>query len=193
MDTKKILNYFISGLLFLIPVFVVIQLIKGVSWFVTTFVSLPLLIAFPLACIGILLVGYVIQNFLRKKIKKQIHTYAKNKTPLGYIAKIITKFDMLSDHVHKAFHNPVLYKVDDGIYKLGFITNESMVILEDSSTPKKTSSEAKPEEGSIWIYAPYPVNFSGELVLVEQRKIKRIKKEEKESIPLFALSAGILK
>ncbi len=193
MNTKKIISYFVSGLLFLIPVFIVIQLIKGISWFVTNFIELPLLIAFPIACVLIFILGYGVRKFLRKRLKKRLHTYAEKKTFLGYIAKLITSFDVLSDQVHKAFHNPVLYKVDDGIYKLGFITDEGTEILNGEEDPGHHETEASPIEGSIWVYAPYPINFSGELVLVEMRKIKKLKKEDTESIPLFVLSAGILR
>ena len=193
MNTKKIVSYFISGLLFLIPVFIVIQIIKGISWFVTNFVDIPILIAFPLSLILIFALGYSVRKFLRKRLKKRLHKYAENKTFLGYVAKIITSFDVLSDQVHKAFHNPVLYKVDDGIYKLGFITDESMEILGGGVPDEHHKTEAEPLEDSIWVYAPYPINFSGELVLVELRKIKMLEKEEAESIPLFVLSAGILK
>jgi|GEM_PF-1995190 len=193
MNTKKIISYFTSGLLFLIPVFIVIQIIKGISWLVTNFISLHLLIAFPLSCIAIFFIGYGVRKFLRKRLKKRLYAYAEKKSLLGYVAKLITSFDVLSDQVHKAFHNPVLYKVDDGIYKLGFITDESMEILTCDAIGNHHDTEATPLENSIWVYAPYPINFSGELVLVELRKIKRLKKQDTESIPLFVLSAGILK
>ena len=193
MNTKKMISYFISGLLFLIPVFIVVQLIKGISWFVDSVVDLPAYIAFPVACIGIFMIGYFVRRVVRKRIKKQLHKKAEDKTFLGLLARIFSRFDILSDEVHKAFHNPVLYKVDDGIYKLGFITDDSMNILTGDEDPEHHATEASPIKGSIWIYAPYPINFSGELVLVELRKIKRIKKEDTESIPLFVLSAGILK
>lgn len=193
MNTKKLISYFVSGLLFLIPVFIVIQLIKGVSWFVTNFVQTSIFIAFPLAVVGIFLLGYIIRKILRKRLKKQLHRLAKKKSFLGYLAKFITNFDKLSDQIHKAFHNPVLYKVDDGIYKLGFITNESLEILDGEDDLNHHKTEATPLEDSIWIYAQYPINFSGELVLVELRKIKKIKKEDSESIPLFILSGGIFK
>lgn len=193
MNTKKLVSYFISGLLFLIPVFIVIQLIKGISWFVTNFIDLPLVIAFPIACVFILGLGYIVRKIIRKRIKKQLHKKAQDKTLFGFIARVISRFDILSDEVHKAFHNSVLYKVDDGIYKLGFITDDSMSILLGDEDPDHHETEASPIEGSIWVYAPYPINFSGELVLVELRKIKRLKKQDTESIPLFVLSAGILK
>ncbi len=193
MNTKKIISYFISGLLFLIPVFIVIQLIKGISWFVKNFIDLPLVVAFPLSCVLIFTLGYGVRRLLRKRLKKRLHAYAEKKSFFGYVAKLITSFDVLSDQVHKAFHNAVLYKVDDGIYKLGFVTDESMNILMCEDDPTHHETEASPIEGSIWVYAPYPINFSGELVLVEMRKVKRLKKEDTESIPLFVLSAGILK
>ena len=47
-------------------------------------------------------------------------------------------------------------------------------------------------EDSVSVFAPYPLSLSGDLMVVELRKIKKISKAEYESLPLFVLSAGMV-
>lgn len=87
----------------------------------------------------------------------------------------------------------MLFKVDDGIYKIGFITDEGMDILASCKDESHPGTEASPLDDSQWVYAPYPLSFSGDFMLVETRKIRKLIKEEYESLPLFVLSAGMVK
>ena len=81
--------------------------------------------------------------------------------------------------------------MDDGIYKLGYISNSSFTFLNLDNI--KNISESKPESDSVWVFTPSPINFSGNLQLVEMRKIKKLENSLKEDISFFILTAGISK
>ncbi len=177
---KKIKTYFLTGLLLLVPIFIIYQAITIVSAVVTPFVNLPLVFNFILGLIIVSLLGWVTIHIFKRRLKKQLYKISKRKSWLSVIATGLLEFDSLSDKTHKAFRNPILYKVDDGIYKLGYVTNDEISLLH------------KDVNDGVWVYAPNPVNFFGEMILVEKRKIKRLNKDEIQNLPLFILSAGLL-
>jgi len=183
----------------LVPLFLLYQAIAIVSAVVTPFVKLPLMVNFFLGIIVIILFGWVMIHVFKKRLKKHLKRVIKNKKSnswLTLIASAILEFDTLSDKAHKAFRNPILYKVDDGIYKLGYITNNDISFINNANAKKtaqiKEENEISEGIDAVWVYAPYPVNFFGEMVLVEKRKIKKLNKDQVQNLPLFILSAGIL-
>ena len=186
-------KYFLSGALFLLPAAFFVQFLFYISGLVGGVIDLPFLWAFPLSLLLIIATGFFVRKVLRKRFKKSLHKLAKRKTPIGYIVRGLVGIDSVSNQINKAYRNAVLFKVDDGIYKLGFITDESLDILESGDDETHYTTEATPHELSVWVYAPYPISLSGDLMLVEVRKIKKIIKEEYESLPLFILSAGMIK
>ena len=191
--SNQIGRYFLSGALFLLPAALLAQFLLYISKLVGGVVDVPFFYAFPLSLLLILAVGFIVRKIFRKRLKKYIHKLSKRKTISGLIARAIVGIDSISNHVNKAYRNPVLVKVDDGIYKIGFITDESIQILESDVEIEHHVTEATPLEDSVWVFAPYPLSLSGDLMLVELRKIKKISKAEYESLPLFILSAGMVK
>lgn len=197
MDMNELSNnigrYFLSGALFLLPTALIVQFLLYISKLVGGVVEMPFLIAFPLSLCLIILVGFFVRKIFKKRLKKYLYKLSKKKTIPGLVARGLVAIDSISNHVNKAYRNPVLFKVDDGIFKIGFITDEGVEILDGETHEDHHETEALPAEGSVWIYAPYPLSLSGDFMLVEKRKIKLVTKEEYESLPLFVLSAGMVK
>jgi len=190
---KHLGTYFLSGALFLLPVALIGQFLLYISGLVDSVYAMPFVFSFPLSVAIIIITGYFIRKIFKKRIKYFIHKLSKKKSFGGFLARLIMGIDSLSDQINKAYRNPVLYKVDDGIYKVGFITDDNVDVLESEPDETHAATEALPNSGALWVYAPYPLSFSGELVLVDIRKIKKLKKQESESLPLFVLSAGVIK
>jgi len=186
---KNIKTYFLTGLLLLVPLFILYQAITIVSAVVAPFVDLPLVLNFILGFIVIIIFGWVMIHIFKRRAKKILKRASKKTGWFSVIASGLLEFDNLSDRTHKAFRSPILYKVDDGIYKLGYITNKDISFI-DAGDEKET--EATPSNGAVWVYAPYPINFFGEMVLVDVRKVRKLNKDEVQNLPLFILSAGIL-
>ncbi len=188
---KKTKTYFLTGLLLLVPLFILYQAVTIVSAVVSPFATLPLLADFFIGIVVIILLGWVMIHIFKRRLKWYFKKASKDADWFGTVATSILEFDNLSDKTHKAFRNPVLYKVDDGIYKLGYITNKDMSFITNEQ-PQEVATEATPAQDAVWVYAPYPVNFFGEMVLVEKRKVRTLDKDEAQNLPLFILSAGLL-
>ncbi len=181
---KKINTYFLTGLLLLVPLFILYQVITVVSAVVKPFVDLPLIITFPIGIVAIVLLGWIMVHIFKNRLKKHLERASSKKGWVSIIATGILEFDNLSNKTHKAFRNPILYKVDHGLHKLGYITNEDTTFI--------TTSDNSPKPDAVWVYAPYPVNFFGEMILVDKCNIQQLNKEEVKNLPLFILSAGLL-
>ncbi len=187
---KTIKKYFITGLVSLIPIFLLYQIIQITSSITESIVNLPIAANLGLSAFSILLLGWFMVHIFQNRVQAYVKNHAKDKGVIGIIASVLLDFDSLTGNAHKAFNNPILYKVDDGIYKLGYITNEDVSLLETAKS--NSNSEAKPTDGAVWVYSPYPVNFFGDMLLVESRKIRKLDKDKQSNLPLFILSAGII-
>ena len=193
MNTIK--TYFLMGLLLLVPLFIFYQVLFIVASVVSPFTQNNLLFNFILGLIVITLLGWGMVHIFKRRIRKHLKRIAEGTGFFPTIASLFLEFDALSNKTQKAFRHPVLYKVDDGIYKLGYITNKDSAFLhhqENTTIKTNTDTEATPAPDAMWIYAPYPINFFGDMVLVERRKIRILHKDEMQNLPLFIISAGIL-
>lgn len=173
----------------MIPLYILYQLVTIIASAVTTFVSLPLLFAFLVAFCGITAFGYLFTHYFRKYYRHRLERIAKRDTILGHLVSLVLNIEGMSEKAKEAFDNPVLYYVDEGISKLGFITDQDLDVL---TLERSQDSELVVTSDSVWVYAPNPINFFGELLLVERRRIKILDSEENESLPLFVLSGGLI-
>lgn len=187
---KQAKKYFISGLLFILPMWVLYIIVKSLAGLITSVIEINVFIAFVVSLFVITGIGFVVRRIIKHYVGKHIKQWSTRPGIFGFAMKQFMQIDGIAEKTRAAFSNPILYKVDDGIYKLGFITDADIDIL-DSLDPE-TDSEANPSQESVWVYAPLPVTMLGELILVEQRKIQKISAAQQESIPLFIFSAGLI-
>jgi len=187
---KTLRKYFTSGLLFLLPIWILYIIIKSLSGVITNIIELNIFFSFTLALIAITGVGFIVRRVIKHYAGKRITVWSQKSGIVGFCMRRFMQIDDISEKARTAFRNPILYKVDDGIYKIGFITDHDIDIL-DGLTPMD-SSEVNPSPDSVWVYTPLPVTMLGDLALIEKRKIKKLSKNQEESIPLFVFSAGLI-
>ncbi len=187
MNINKIVKYFLSGLIFVIPVYIVYQVVVQIASLTGNFIT-NVFLSFAASVILLVVLGYFITKIFNTRFRKRIQDKSKEKTLIGRIFYLISHYKETSEKTKKAFSAPILYKVDSGIYKIGFITSEDKTLLEDFSG----DSDVNPDNDAVWVFAPYPINFLGEFVLVDMKNIKKLNKKKEEVIP-FILSAGIFK
>ena len=179
---NAILKYFMGGLLILIPVIVLYQVVQIVASITHNFFpELNTLLAFIISFFIISLLGYLVTKRITRSIKKSVRKKSKKEGVFSFIFKIILNLKSFSAKTKDAFKNPVYFEVSPGIEKIGFITNEDVVFLENESSEHK----------KITVYAPNPINFFGELLIIEKSGIKIIAEEEKKNIPVLLFTAGI--
>jgi len=177
---KKIINYFLQGLLYIVPISVTFYV---VYW---TFKKIDGILPFQFPGLGliviILLITFIgfagsviiaspINSFFQKLLKK---------APLLRTIYSSMK-DLMSTFVgkKKGFNQAVLIKLYENstIERIGFITNENLSALGIKG-------------GKILVYLPHSYAFSGQLFVVEKSYITPIEKPSSEIMKLI-VSGGV--
>ena len=181
---NNILKYFLSGFIALIPVIILYQAMKSVSvlWR-GVFPDSGFLLTFLFSVLIIIVLGFFLSKGLGGFFRNLFEKKSKKNGPLSFIFKFFLNFKAFSEKTKSAFGNPVYFEVSDGIYKLGFITDESVEFL----------SEENKSNAKVAVYSPDPISFIGELLFIEKRMLKNVDKKDKENIPIFLYTAGIIK
>ena len=184
---KRVINYFLQGLLYVAPIGLTMWIIYEVfikidslfNWIIPN-VKIP--------GIGIIVVitiitflGYIGKFFITLPLSRFFNKVLE-KTP--FVKLIYTSIkDLLKAFVgkEKKFTEPVLVKVNNisNLEKVGFVTNKD---LQDIGV----------KEGKIAVYFPHSYAFSGELYIVPIKDVKPINKSSSE-IMKFIVSGGVSK
>jgi len=177
---KKIINYFLQGLLYTVPItvtgaFVVWTFNKINGIIPGLFPGLGLIIVIAIittiGIIGSAAIASPINSFFQNLLKR---------VPLLQTIYSSVK-DLMSTFVgnKKGFDQPVLIKLyeNSSIERIGFITNENLNSLGING-------------GKILVYLPHSYAFSGQLFVVEKSYITPIEKPSSEIMKLI-VSGGV--
>lgn len=178
---KKLVGYFLQGLLFLAPVAVTVYVIAWIFTAVDGWLHIPIPGLGFLATLALIVtLGFLVSNFLTQRIFAAFER-ALNRLPLIKLLHSSIK-DLLGAFVgeKKRFDKPVLLELspDSGVRVLGFITRESLAPLH------------LPQD-LVAVYLPQAYNFAGQLVIVPRARITAIAAESSE-VMAFIVSGGIV-
>ena len=177
---KKLLRYFLQGLIFVAPVSItVFVLIKGFL-LVDGLLNLPLPgLGALVILLGVTLIGLLGSTFLFKPLANYFNKLLE-KIPLFKIIYSSIK-DLMSAFVgqKKKFNVPVLVRVskEAELEKMGFITQTDL-------------SKLGIENGKVAVYLPHSYNFSGNLFIVPQDNITLLKISPTTAMK-FIVSGGV--
>lgn len=176
---KRIAQYFVNGLLFLVPVVITIYI------FYLVFVKIDGLLKFPIRGVGfvttlvlVTLVGFLASNFLTRRMLNLVDGLL-NRLPLVKLLYSSIK-DLIGAFVgdKKRFDKPVLVNLlaDGNAYALGFITRESLdnLGLEDM----------------VAVYLPQSYNFAGNLLVFPREQVRPLDANSSE-VMTFIVSGGV--
>lgn len=189
---KKLINYFLQGLLFVVPVAVTVYVvIKAVIWLdnllpVKVPIPVPGAESFNLPGLGILLIasiitvaGYIGTRFVRNPMFA-IFEGLIERTPLLKLIYSSVK-DLIEAFVgeKKSFTKPVLVTMNNNppIQRIGFVT-------EDDLTELGLGKE------KIAVYLPFSYGFNGQLVIVESSNVQKLDASGTEMMK-FVISGGV--
>ncbi len=184
---KRLVNYFLQGLLFIAPIAITIYivyqlftfidgLLKGIliKWLGINIPGLGIIIIIFL----LVLVGFLGKTFLARPIKAFFNSLLEKAPLLKVIYSAFT--DLFSAFVgkEKKFNRPVLVMVNtiSNLQKLGFLTEEDLSRIG--------------ELDKVAVYFPHSYNFSGELFIVPRENIKPVDMNPAE-VMKFIVSAGV--
>ena len=176
---KKISQYFLQGLLFLVPVVVTVYVVYVI------FSKIDGLFPFDLPGLGFLLtiglilaVGFVSSNLLASSVMLGVdRIFAR----MPLVTMIYTSIKDLVDAFvgdKKSFNKPVLVALDadNRISVLGFITREDLGSLGIAD--------------SVAVYLPQSYNFAANLVIVDKSRVSHLAADPKE-VMKFIVSGGV--
>jgi len=184
---KRLINYFIEGLLYIAPLSITAYIIYAVFMFMDG-LSEDLIFKFfgiKIPGLGVLtllvflvFIGFVGRTFIAQPLKA-VFKNVISRIPL--VKFVYSAFnDLFSAFVgkEKKFNQPVLVKVNlsSDLEKIGFITEENLALLG--------------EIDKVAVYFPHSYNFSGELFIVPKANIKPINISSSD-VMKFVISAGL--
>lgn len=184
---KNLKNYFISGLIFIIPIslslwilFKTIKFLEGILGnFLKKFfpnIYTPGIGFFSLILI-ILFIGFLAHNFLGRKLLRRIELLFEKLPGLNRIYNFIKSIiqNILSKK-DKMFKGVVKIKFFDGSYTIGFITEKSKLI---------------PDENFLSVFIPTVPNIStGFYVLVPESNVEKLDISVEEGLRIV-ISMGL--
>lgn len=176
---KKISQYFLQGLLFLVPVVATVYVVYII------FAKIDGLFSFAVPGLGFLLtiglilaVGFVSSNLLANSVMLRVdRIFAK----MPLVTMIYTSIKDLVDAFvgdKKSFNKPVLVALDteNRISVLGFITREDLNTLGIAD--------------SVAVYLPQSYNFAANLIIVDRSRVSHLAADPKE-VMKFIVSGGV--
>ncbi|MEC7863889.1 MAG: DUF502 domain-containing protein [Bacteroidota bacterium] len=177
---KKLINYFLQGLLYIVPItvtgaFVVwaFNKIDGILPFDFPGLGLIIIITFItiIGFLGSVIIASPINSFFKNLLKR---------APLLNTIYSAVK-DLMNTFVgeKKGFQQAVFVKIYDNstIERIGFISNDDLASLNIN-------------KGRVLVYIPHSYNFSGNLFVVEKKYITPIDAPSSEIMKLI-VSGGV--
>jgi uncharacterized membrane protein len=189
---KKLINYFLQGLLFVVPIAVTVYVvIKAVVWLdnllpVKVPIPVPGAESYDLPGLGILLIasiitvaGYIGTRFVRNPVFA-IFEGLIERTPLLKLIYSSVK-DLIEAFVgeKRSFTQPVLVTVNNNptIQRIGFVTENDL-------------TELGLGKEKMAVYLPFSYGFNGQLVIVESTNVQKLDASGTEMMK-FVISGGV--
>jgi uncharacterized membrane protein len=184
---KKLINYFLQGILYIAPIGITVYIIYLVFTFIDSLLKEKLQalldvyipgLGLVIIVILLILIGLIGQTIIARPFKL-LFKRLLGRIPL--LKVIFSAFnDLFSAFVGKErkFNRPVLVLVNpvSNLEKLGFLTEDDLSIID--------------EKEKVAVYFPHSYNFSGELFIVPRELVRPIDINPAE-VMKFIVSAGV--
>jgi len=182
---KRLTNYFLQGLLFMVPLvvtvyvfFILFQKIDGLLRIPIPGVGVIPGVGFVATILLIILIGFLVSNFLTKKIMLLLDSLF-TRLPLVKLLYGSIK-DLINAFVgnKKSFSQPALVRLssEGDAHVLGFITCQSLEHLNLTDM--------------VSVYVPQSYNFAGQLLLFPRHQVTLLQVNSAE-VMTFIVSGGV--
>jgi uncharacterized membrane protein len=178
-----VLNYFLRGLLVLLPIALTIGIIV---WIISALGSLlhfdelgwkALLFYGGIVIAFITVVGFFTKGVVAAQILDFFEGVIEKAPGLNFIFG--TTRDVTEAFVgdKKKFTEPIVVEIHEGVFKMGFVTQKSMAAIG--------------MEGYMTVYLPFCYALTGEMLVVLASKVKPIDMEPSK-VTKFVVSGGVV-
>ena len=175
---RNFLNNFLRGLLLLVPMAAAMYVV----WYLYNFLDglIPIATNIPGLSFVIVILLITFVGFFTRKYNTGLFIWFEdlvNKVPLLSLIYSSIK-DLMNSFVgdKKKFNKPVLVKVENNLYKPGFVTSDD---LKEIGLP-----------GMVSVYLPHSYNYSGNVFITDKKNIKPLKNSSSE-VMKYIVSGGI--
>lgn len=195
---KKIINYFLQGLLIIAPVAVTIY---SIYWIVSTVDSwLPIFrepvkdaagniirykvknygAGFAIIIASIIIIGYLSSFFIRSRLFNLFDSWLEKTPGIKYIYSSVRDFFGAVAGEKKKFNQPVLANVfSEDVWIIGFVTDEEL---------HKFDMGAE----MVAIYVPQAYNWAGQLYMLPRDKVRKIDRISSGDSMKYAVTGGVV-
>ena len=175
------ISYFLRGLLVVLPVAITVGILswilKGIgSYLYLDQLSIGVSLLYAVITLAaITVIGFFTKGVIAQQIMGFLEGIIEKAPGLNFIFG--TTKDMTEAFMgeKKKFTKPVVVEISEGVYKIGFLTQEDM------------STVGLPH--CCAVYLPYSYTLSGETTVVDKSRVRRIDKESGD-VTKFVLSGG---
>lgn len=189
---KKLLNFFLQGLLLVVPIAITIWVIvKSILW-IDNLLPFQVPIKIPgypdiaIPGLGLLTIFFSIAFvgfFSARYLRNPLFIYMERLIDRAPLVKLIysSMKDLIQAFVgeKRRFNKPVLVRLekDSHINRIGFITKEDL-------------SEIGIEKDMVAVYLPFSYSFAGELIILPRENIKPLNTSGTHAMK-FIISGGV--
>jgi uncharacterized membrane protein len=187
-----ILNYFVKGLLVVVPLgaafFLIFWAVKSIDsalnlsgeFLINAKTGKPLYIpglGIANVIVIILIAGILVTNVVTEPIKRWFNRWL-NRLPLfKFLYSSIKDLTEAFVGEEKKFNEPVLVECNEfGLKKIGFLVQKDLASLQ--------------LPGEVAVYFPYSYSFAGQVVIISADKVKPIDKSAADMMK-FVISGGV--
>ncbi|MFT6868436.1 MAG: putative membrane protein [Cyclobacteriaceae bacterium] len=179
MNIHPILNYFLKGLLFIVPIGLTVYIISAMVVWVDGLIPIKIpgigILTVLLATTGL---GYLANSIFAKPFFEFFNKMLQKVPLVGFIYTSINELVTAFAGEKKKFDQPVLVPFDEKgtLLKPGFITHKD---LTEIGLP-----------GMVSVYLPHSYNFSGNVFIVDKSKLILLKGKNTD-IMKYIVSGGV--
>ncbi|WP_374951349.1 DUF502 domain-containing protein [Mucilaginibacter sp.] len=189
---RALLNYFIKGLLIVVPLgaafFLIFWAISSIDnalnisdlFWANSKTGKPLYIpglGILNVIVIILIAGILVTNVVTDPIKAWFHRWLNRLPIFKFLYSSIKDLTEAFVGDEKKFNEPVLVQVNEfGLKKIGFLVQKDLKAID--------------LPGEVAVYFPYSYSFAGQVVIVSANKVKPIDKTAAE-VMKFVISGGV--
>ena len=180
---KKILRYFIQGLIILAPIgitgYVLYWLFDKVDSILRPYVNIPGL-GFAIIILFILLVGWISSNFLMGGFINFFDQWMERTPGIKFIYSSTKDFFEAFAGDKKKFHQAVLAQAfNNDVWVVGFITDEELEKFNLGSN-------------LVSVYVPQSYHWAGQLFILPREKVKKVENITSGEAMKYAVTGGVV-
>ncbi len=175
------ISYFLRGLLVVLPVAITVGILswilKGIgSYLYLDKLSIGAILLYAITALAaITVIGFFTKGVIAQQIMGFLEGIIEKAPGLNFIFGTTKDLTEAFMGEKKKFTKPVVVEISEGVYKIGFLTQEDM------------SAVGLPH--CCAVYLPYSYTLSGETTVVDKSRVRRIDKESGD-VTKFVLSGG---